>query len=78
MAPFAPVPLARASGVGTGWGKNSEEKGQSVVRNLVKDLLDGGFGAPLQYFEPPHNRGRFGIKVGDLAIWLLAGGCQWA
>lgn len=61
-----------------GWGKNSEEKGQSIIRTNVKALLDGGFGTPLPYFEPPHNKGRFGVQVVDLANWLLAGGCQWA
>ena len=49
-----------------------------MIRSNVKELLDGGFGAPLPYFLLPHNPGRFCINVGDLVSWLLAGGCQWA
>jgi len=44
----------------------------------VKDLLNGGIGAPLPYVEPLYNPGCFHIQVEDLANWLLVGDCKWA
>jgi len=55
----------------TGWGRRSEEIGQSKVREAVIDFLTNSSKRPLPFKIPLHNRGRFLVDADILRDWIM-------
>uniref|UniRef100_A0A7S3XET9 Smr domain-containing protein n=1 Tax=Picocystis salinarum TaxID=88271 RepID=A0A7S3XET9_9CHLO len=55
----------------TGWGRRSEELGQSKVREAVIDFLNNSSKQPLPFKTPGYNRGRFLVDANILRDWIM-------